>query len=168
MKIVLQQEFLPTDVTVNVPFLLTWAFPILGGLAGLLIILVLLADIFKKYPAHKWWHDIPSFASKMIIAILVVLMAMTFVALGDFLENKEKTEETSVQNLIDNITSIYDIELVEGIEIEKTGPDSNPTAVVVQDNVGYEVMVRQNPETYEPTLIVIASPDSEVTSIRKK
>lgn len=94
--------------------------------------------------------------------------------------------EKNRENLYANIESVYDIQKIEfepdvlesitkaqegniGSETETRHPlESSVEAVVIQDGLAYEVLLSQNPDTYEPMLSIRTTSHSDAQPIRKK
>lgn len=87
----------------------------------------------------------------------------------EFARFVEEAETKDTSNFVSNIEHLYDVEVVlPKVEDYSVSPEEKASIIAVQDGIGYEALVAQNPDTYEPTLIMIASEASTITEFRKK
>lgn len=172
ITIALKQDFLPTDIQIGDPpasFLnpLSWGLEILLGAIFVVGLTAVLYYIFENHPKKLFR------VGTRVLMVLVIVLAMGWVAacmvfMNNYSNTMQAAREETKENLVQNIHSVYDVELIRGIDIFKTSPEHSPELLVIQDEVAYEVVLKQNPETFEPTLVLITSPDSQVTELRKK
>lgn len=168
IALTLQQDFLPTDVQVgDPPFSVEHMGVVMIVFAGVALAAVIIGIILEKHPKPlmRW---LPKIFIILVMVSCIASLAVTMADVNDYFDVKQEARELAKDNLIKNIQSVYDVELVRGVDIYSTSPGENPELLVIQDDVAYEVVLKQNPDTFEPTLIVIASPDSKITELRKK
>lgn len=168
LSVMLEKEFLSTDPQFgDQPAILDWSDFALGALLISVIVTGVLSLVFEAFPS-----PLPALIAKIamgmsIVGGLVFMITASQMSIS-YSDTKREAQEVAKENLIVNIQSVYDVELIKGIDSYYTSPDNKPELLVIQDDVGYEVILKQNPETYEPTLVLISSPDSEITELRKK
>lgn len=166
-----RQSYLPTDNVAGSDF--TFTFIMLGIFAVSLMFTLFLERKPKGSTARavkeELFGRLPEFMVMLtVISAIVLIFVFLFTISGQRIEQNGEMAETNKSNLIENIKTIYDVEAVERVDKLKVSPDSETRAVVVQDGVGYEVLVRQDAETYEPELVMFANGNSEIAEIRKK
>lgn len=81
----------------------------------------------------------------------------------------KELKDADSSNFVSNIEAVYDVEvtLPEGDDYS-VSPEEKLSVKVVQDGVGYEALVSQNSDTYEPTLVMTAVEVSANEGFRKK
>lgn len=162
LSVMLEKEFLPTDPQYgDQPAILDWSDFALVALLISVVVTGLLSAILQSFILPKIIMGVS------VVAAFGLLIAATMTSIN-YSDTKREAREVATDNLIENIQSVYDVELINGITSYYTSPEYTPELLVIQDNIGYEVILKQNPETYEPTLVLISSPDSEITELRKK
>lgn len=167
--VMLEKEFLPTDPQFgDKSAFLDWSesafWIVVISLAVMTIISVTLEDeLSKPLPAQ-----LAKIASRVLMVAVFAFTVATLMSAINHYDAQEEAREVAKGNLITNIQTVYDVEVVQGLDNYNVSPDSKPELSVIQDEVAYEVFLKQNPETYEPTLIMVASPDAEVRELRKK
>ena len=161
-------EFLPTDLT---PEPITNFLYNNAGWFVLISASLAIASGFLIGASSAGGPRILRFIGAPLCAISVVTFAGTLLYVpsvaSDFREETVELQEQSRDNFISNIESVYDAEVVK-LDTSYISPANKVELIVSQDGVAYEVIATQDPDTYEPSLMVIASPTSEVTEIRKK
>ena len=177
--LVLQQTFLPTDAIAGEPpvsleafwwFLGVWlliGMPLCFGATSLL------HDRWERKAASKG-KEVSAFATNalaigcvlLFVGIPISALQVTTHTLRDYDDTKSEVSEGNYQNMIQNIKSVYDVEdiISEGVR----SPASEPLLTVVQDGVAYKVVYKENPDTFEPHLVMVTIPGAEITEIRKK
>lgn len=161
--IAMQNDFLPTDTVAPGSMWLDnhWFGPVMFGCWIGCVILAIISVESHGFPG----------AGILALVFLVGGFTSTGIHVAETLQRTSATQEANEkneQNLIKNVETVYDVEVVEDGKTSEVAPENSPTILVIQDEVGYEVILKQNSETYEPTLVMIASPDSEVKELRKK
>ena len=89
--------------------------------------------------------------------------------MGNGQEDRDNAKVADVEGFVSNIESVYDVKVVlpEGEDFE-VSPERERDARVIQDGIAYEVLVVQDPDSYEPTLIPVATDSVESVEFRKK
>lgn len=159
--IALQQDFLPTDTLSNVVQDAGNPYLVIPGLVLLVAGVILIIQS-------------PSFTAFLVGLFMVMGGGFVFTS-GDgdsAVEYNESVKVATVKDassFVSNIESAYDVEVVlPDDEDYAVTPEKKRSIIAVQDGVGYEALVSQDSDTYEPTLIMIATEASDITEFRKK
>lgn len=166
--ITMQQDFLPTDAQFGEPpAILDWFGIGFGVWMALMIAAIAILNYSATLPQKTSQVKAGVFLGFAVVTGIVFMSCLVSMT-NDYSAIKQEAREVAKENLIQNIHSVYDVELIKELDNRSTSPDNSPEILVIQDDVAYEVVLKQNPETYEPTLVMIASAGSDITELRKK
>ena len=162
-------EYLPTDLVFEPST--NWFYNNAGSIL-LVSTIVMITSIFMTM--CRGTEGLPQTIRVLGILLVIITMPLnigmmiyTFATAADKRDASAELAEQNRDNFITNVETVYDVEVQKLDESDLT-PTSKVELIVSQDGVAYEVIGTQDPETYEPSLMVIASPTSEVTELRKK
>ena len=162
-------EFLPTDLILEPST--SWVYNNALYIFFPAFILMIANILLLAGKGSEGFPDISRFITAPLAVIFVTLFVGTALHIqttsADRRDAGYELKEQSRDNFISNIESVYDAEVVK-LDTSYISPANKVELIVSQDGVAYEVIATQDPDTYEPSLMVIASPTSDITEIRKK
>ena len=165
------QNFLPTDAVVNdAPLLLDYSLDQAVGIAP--IVIGLIVFVFGLIGLQDKSMRVGQAICSFIVGAVLVVGGAGFVVTSivhavNYEEAKLEMRKTNIDSLVSNLESVYDVEVVRDNSLLNISTTATPKIMVVQDETAYEALVRQDSDTYEPTLLMVASPDATIKEFRK-
>lgn len=141
ISIVAQQDFLPTDLVIEIPFLL-YCFP------GAFIVIGLL--LFFR-------------ADRVMSGALFVLAGIFGIVLYLFMSGNP-IHKQNIENLKTNIQTVYDVDDVTTLDKEIKNGD---IIKIKDEERSFEVVVNWDPETYKPTIAPTTATVEEIAELEK-
>lgn len=136
--------YLPTDVT--------WIYLIGLAIVILLTLFSAVAFFADKKKAEKAGEPFRIIDEIYMPAFVTVLIGMVFFAMGGMI-----TTYLNTNNMAENTKTAYSVEKVTFQKLPKNDAvvhtPEGKTALVTKDGKTYSVIITQNSETYEPTII---------------
>ena len=177
-----QQTFLPTDTTADPSFLLSnmvW-IALVYLVVSIIITVFILRGMGRMADAKgvqglgfgdRSMRGATIFYFGWVAVVLAVALSLSISILNDdaeYRDAKVEVEETNYQNMIQNIKSVYDVEEVRSLLNYPIIPADESKLLVFRDGVAYEVLYGEDDETYEPNLVLVATPGMEMIELPKK
>lgn len=195
LSIMLDREFLPTDVIVERPVGLDQV-PTYSPLIGLGAVLAIVSVGIFAIMVHQWANYMMSSRQAGVwalssVVLLGVSLGIAFLSQHDF-NSKEAAEsyaqsvteraELNRKNLFANIELVYDVDKIDiaeesldgltradgGSEESRIKLDALTEVTIIKDGEAFKGVLSQDPETYEPSLVVEVSVVSEAPVLVKQ
>lgn len=160
VSVQMQQEFLPTDISLTLSYALYVPACMLALAAVMMVLSLLMIDPSKAVKMQMY---------KMIAAfglVAIVLIALGISQKAPLIANVPADNKA---NLIKNIETVYDDMDWIRIDDEDSASAESVEVVVSQDGVVKSGFVVQDLETFEPTLHLIPTEEvaKDVTKLKK-
>lgn len=148
----LEATYLPTDMG---------AISIVCVISGILTVVGAASSMFLGIIGNKLGA---AFFGLCLTSVAALVMFSSGIS-GD--SNAAKSNGT---NLIQNIKKTYDVDKVQLVDDGHTTENGQrvQTATVYKDDIAFEVVIRQDEKTFEPTLISLESDDNDLVRELKK
>lgn len=148
-----QQEFLPTNLLIDAN---TFGITLIVG-----VLLCLVLSFTALFTESKKVRVLAIVGTFLAIMGTVVLSTINMVEIQT---QEAEVPATNKANLITNIETVYD---VDWVRVDKAFYNNEPVEVFLsQDEVVYNALVIQDPETFEPSVTLITG-DEEPRELRK-
>ena len=166
----LQQDFLPTDTVSMLEAPDDFSPLIILALSVLAIgFIIMIVSVYLAKKSESSSFKLLMFGVVVVIGGGVLLFIGGMSQIEEAQEDRDVALSADVKSFVSNIESVYEVKvLLPEKKYLEVSPKKERDIRVIQDGTVYEVVVVQDPDSYEPTLAVVSSVETEGFELKKR